>query len=130
MIAGLCTLAVLLPLVLIFGYLVVKGVSSLNLDFFTQLPKPVGEPGGGMANAIVGSLTLVGLACVIGLPIGVLTGVYLAEHGPRPLGVDRPLLCRRAERRALDRHRHLRLHADRPAHEELLRLRRRLRARR
>jgi phosphate transport system permease protein len=85
-VAGLCTIALLLPLVLILGYLVAKGVSALNLDFFTQLPKPVGEPGGGMANAIVGSITLVALACVIGLPIGILTGVYLAEHGRTPLG--------------------------------------------
>lgn len=85
-VAGLCTLAVLLPLVLIFGYLLTKGCSSLNLSFFTQLPKPVGEPGGGMANAIVGTLTLIGLASVLGLPIGVLAGVFLAEHGHRRLG--------------------------------------------
>jgi phosphate transport system permease protein len=85
-IAGLCTVAVLLPLVLIFSYLVAKGFSSLNYSFFTQLPKPVGEPGGGMANAIVGTLTLIGLACVLGLPIGVLAGVFLAEQGHRRLG--------------------------------------------
>jgi len=84
--AGLCTLAVLLPLVLIFGYLLVKGFSALNLSFFTQLPKPVGEPGGGMANAIVGTLTLIALACILGLPIGVLAGVFLAEHGHSRLG--------------------------------------------
>jgi phosphate transport system permease protein len=85
-VAGACTLALLLPLVLILGYLLAKGVTALNLDFFTQLPKPVGEVGGGMANAIVGSATLVALAAVLGLPIGVLTGVYLAEHGRTPLG--------------------------------------------
>ena len=84
--AALCTLLLLAPLALIFTYLLVKGVSALNLDFFTQLPKPVGEVGGGMANAIVGSLTLVLLACILGLPIGVLTGVYLAEHGRTRLG--------------------------------------------
>src|SRR5579862_133933 len=84
--AALCTLAVLLPLALIFGYLLAKGCSSLNFNFFTQLPKPVGEPGGGMANAIVGTLTLIGLACVLGLPVGVLAGVFLAEHGHRRLG--------------------------------------------
>ena len=84
--AVLCTAAVLVPLLLIFGYLLTKGVSSLNLSFFTQLPKPVGEAGGGMANAIVGTLTLIGLACVMGLPIGVLAGVFLAEHGHRRLG--------------------------------------------
>jgi phosphate transport system permease protein len=79
--AILCTVAVLLPLVLIFGYLLTTGLSSLDVAFFTNLPKPVGEPGGGMANAIVGTLILVGLACVLGLPIGVLAGVYLAEYG-------------------------------------------------
>lgn len=84
--AGLCTILLLAPLVLIFGYLLVKGVTAVNLDFFTQLPKPVGEVGGGMANAIVGSLTLVLLASVLGLPIGILTGVYLAEHGRTPVG--------------------------------------------
>ncbi|TMA80486.1 MAG: phosphate ABC transporter permease PstA [Deltaproteobacteria bacterium] len=76
-----CTAAVLAPLVLIIGYLLTKGVTSLNLDFFTQLPKPVGETGGGMANAIVGTLVLIGLACVLGLPIGIGTGVFLAEYG-------------------------------------------------
>jgi phosphate transport system permease protein len=79
-------MAVLLPLVLIFGYLMTKGVSSLNVAFFTQLPKPVGEPGGGMANAIVGTLTLIGLACTLGLPIGVLAGVFLADQGHSRLG--------------------------------------------
>jgi len=79
--AVLCTVAVLLPLVLIFGYLLSKGLSSLNLEFFTNLPRPVGEPGGGMANAIVGTLTLIGLACLFGLPVGMIAGVYLAEYG-------------------------------------------------
>ena len=79
--AVLCTVAVLVPLVLIFGYLVAKGITSLNFAFFTNLPKPVGEPGGGMANAIVGTMILIGLACLFGLPIGVFTGVYLAEYG-------------------------------------------------
>src|SRR5437867_7652168 len=80
-VAVLCTIAVLVPLVLIFTHLLTKGVTSLNLDFFTQLPKPVGETGGGMANAIVGTLVLIGLACVLGLPIGIGTGVFLAEYG-------------------------------------------------
>lgn len=76
-----CTGAVLLPLVLIIGYLIAKGITSVNLDFFTQLPKPVGETGGGMANAIVGTLVLIMLACALGLPIGIGTGVFLAEYG-------------------------------------------------
>ncbi|MBI1815652.1 MAG: phosphate ABC transporter permease PstA [Deltaproteobacteria bacterium] len=79
--AVVCTIAVLTPLLLIFGYLLTKGVTSLNFDFFTQLPKPVGETGGGMANAIVGTMVLIGLASALGLPVGVLTGVYLAEFG-------------------------------------------------
>src|SRR5258708_6781026 len=84
--AVVCTVAVLVPLVLIFGYLLTQGITSVNYNFFTQLPKPVGEPGGGMANAIVGTLTLIGLACAVGLPIGVLTGVYLAEYGAGRVG--------------------------------------------
>jgi phosphate transport system permease protein len=82
----LCTAAVLFPLVLIFTYLVAKGFSSLNPSFFTALPKPVGEVGGGMANAIVGSFTLIALACLLGLPIGVFAGVYLSEYGYGRLG--------------------------------------------
>ncbi len=81
--AVLCAVAVLLPLVLILGDLVTKGVSSLNVNFFTQLPKPVGEAGGGMANGIVGTLILIGVACVLGLPVGILAGVYVSEHGDR-----------------------------------------------
>jgi len=77
--AGSAAMLVILPLVLVFGFLVYQGGSSLNLDFFTHMPKPVGEPGGGMANAIVGTLILIGLACCVGLPIGILGGLYLAE---------------------------------------------------
>jgi phosphate transport system permease protein len=80
----LCSLAALLviaPLGLVFYYLLRNGLGSLNLAFFTHLPKPVGEPGGGMANAIVGSIELLGLAALIGVPVGVLGGVYLAEYG-------------------------------------------------
>ncbi len=79
-----CSLAALLviaPLALVFYYLLRNGLGSLNLSFFTHLPKPVGEAGGGMANAIVGSIELLGLAALIGVPIGVLGGVYLAEYG-------------------------------------------------
>lgn len=75
------TAAALVPLVLIIGYIAVKGFGALNLSFFTELPKPPGEAGGGMPNAIVGTLTLVGLACAVGVPLGVLAGVFLAELG-------------------------------------------------
>jgi phosphate transport system permease protein len=84
--AALCAVAVLVPLVLISTDLLAKGFSSLNWAFFTQLPKPVGEVGGGMANAIVGTLVLIGLACALGLPVGILAGVYLAEYGHGRLG--------------------------------------------
>jgi phosphate transport system permease protein len=72
---------VITPLGLVFFHLVVNGASSLNWDFFTKLPAPVGAVGGGMVNAIVGSLELLALAGAIGIPIGVLGGVYLAEYG-------------------------------------------------
>jgi phosphate transport system permease protein len=72
---------VITPLGLVFFYLLINGAGSVNWDFFTKLPAPVGALGGGMVNAIVGSLELLALAGVIGIPIGVLGGVYLAEYG-------------------------------------------------
>ena len=72
---------VILPLGLVFFHLLINGISSVNWDFFTKLPAPVGEAGGGMANAIVGSLELMVLAGAIGIPVGVLGGVYFAEYG-------------------------------------------------
>jgi phosphate transport system permease protein len=79
--AILATLLVILPLVAIFVYLLLQGARSLNLDFFTHIPAPVGEAGGGMANAIVGSATLLAIASLIGVPIGIAGGIYLAEFG-------------------------------------------------
>lgn len=79
--AILATLLVVAPLVAIFIYLIIRGASSLNLAFFTQTPKPVGEAGGGMANAILGSGILLAVASVIGVPIGIGAGIYLAEFG-------------------------------------------------
>jgi phosphate transport system permease protein len=72
---------VIAPLALVFWHLLKNGASSLNFDFFTKLPKPVGEIGGGMANAITGTFQLLALASAIGIPVGVLGGVYLAEYG-------------------------------------------------
>jgi phosphate transport system permease protein len=80
---GVAAFSVVSVLFLILGYLVYNGGKSLNWAFFTQLPKPVGETGGGMANAIVGSLKLLLLAAAMGLPVGLLAGVYLAEFGGR-----------------------------------------------
>jgi phosphate transport system permease protein len=73
-------IAATLPLVFILGYLLIKGVTSLNLDFFTRLPPPPGEAGGGMGNAILGTLILIAIAAAIGLPIGIGSGLYLAER--------------------------------------------------
>lgn len=77
----LCALLVITPLALLFYHLLESGLGALSWDFFTQLPKPVGESGGGMANALVGTLILLGLAAMIGVPIGVLGGIYLSEYG-------------------------------------------------
>lgn len=78
--SGVCTVLVVGVLFFILGYLFWHGLRSLNWDFFTKLPKPSGETGGGMANAIVGSAKVLLLATSIGVPIGLLTGIYLAEY--------------------------------------------------
>ena len=78
---GICTLFAVGMLLFILGYLFINGGRSLTWDFFTQLPKPVGETGGGMANALLGSAKLLLVATCIGVPIGFLAGVYLAEFG-------------------------------------------------
>jgi phosphate transport system permease protein len=80
-----CALLVLLPLALVFYHVLKSGFGALNLDFFTQLPKPVGETGGGVANAIVGTVELLALAALLGIPVGVLGGVYLSEYGTHRL---------------------------------------------
>jgi phosphate transport system permease protein len=76
-----CALLVVVPLCLVFYHVLKSGAGSINWAFFTQLPKPVGELGGGMANAIVGTFELLALAAVIGVPIGVLGGIFLSEYG-------------------------------------------------
>ena len=80
-IAFVSAILVIAPLGLVFFHLLVNGAGSVNWDFFTKLPAPVGAVGGGMVNAIVGSLELLALAGAIGIPVGVLGGVYLAEYG-------------------------------------------------
>lgn len=77
---GACTILTVSTLFLILGYLLYYGASSLDWNFFTKLPKPPGELGGGMANAIVGSLEIIGVAALIGIPIGFIAGIYLAEY--------------------------------------------------
>jgi phosphate transport system permease protein len=76
-----CNVAVITPLALVFAYLLIKGAGSINVAFFTKLPVPVGETGGGIANAIAGTMILVAIATVVGVPIGVLGAIYLAEFG-------------------------------------------------
>jgi phosphate transport system permease protein len=80
---GFCALSVLLalvPLALVLFFVVSQGIQAINLDFFTKMPKPVGETGGGMANAIVGTLLLAGLGSMVAVPVGVLSGVYMSEY--------------------------------------------------
>jgi phosphate transport system permease protein len=87
---GLAAVLATLPLVIVLLYLLKQGASSLRWHFFTNMPKPVGELGGGMANAIVGTLMLIGIASAIGLPVGIGAGLYLAEHrGSRLANVTR-----------------------------------------
>jgi phosphate transport system permease protein len=84
--AVLTVILVLVPLAAIFGYLVYRGIGSINWAFLTQTPKPVGEAGGGMANAILGSAFILALASILGVPVGVGAGIYLAEFGRNRFG--------------------------------------------
>jgi phosphate transport system permease protein len=83
LVVGFCALSVALalaPLGFLLFFVAKQGLTAVNLDFFTQMPKPVGETGGGMANAILGTLVLIGLAALVAVPIGVIAGVYLSEY--------------------------------------------------
>ena len=84
--AAAAVVLVLLPLGAVFGYLVYKGIGSINWAFLTQTPKPVGEAGGGMANAIAGSAWILLIASSMGVPIGIGAGIYLAEYGRNQFG--------------------------------------------
>jgi phosphate transport system permease protein len=84
--AILTVLIVLAPLVAIFGYLVYRGIGSVDWAFLTQVPRPAGETGGGMANAIVGSAFILGIASILGVPLGIGAGIYLAEFGRNRMG--------------------------------------------
>lgn len=81
LLAFACAVLAVAPLAVVFYYLVLKGFGSINWAFFTQLPPGPGEAGGGMANAIIGTLILLGEAALVGVPVGVLGGVYLSEYG-------------------------------------------------
>jgi phosphate transport system permease protein len=80
---GAAVVVALIPLFLVFGYVISKGFSSLNWDFFTKMPKPVGETGGGMANAMVGTAYLILIAGAFAVPVGIIAGVYLSEYGKK-----------------------------------------------
>ena len=84
--AASLSVVVVCTLVAIFAYLILKGAGSLNWSFLTQTPKPVGEVGGGMANALLGSIMILGIASLFGVPIGIGAGIYLAEYGRNRLG--------------------------------------------
>jgi phosphate transport system permease protein len=86
LLATIAALLVIAPLLAIFGYLLYRGLGSVDLAFFTQVPKPVGESGGGMANAIVGSCFILLMASMIGVPFGIGSGIYLSEYGRNRLG--------------------------------------------
>jgi phosphate transport system permease protein len=76
----LCAAVVIVPLFIILFYTIKQGISSINWSFFTQMPKPAGETGGGMANALVGTSILIGLGSIIGIPVGIFSGIYLSEN--------------------------------------------------
>jgi phosphate transport system permease protein len=87
---GCAVVIALIPLAMILFFVITQGIRSVNLDFFTHLPQPVGEAGGGMANAIVGTLILTGLAALMAVPIGVVSGIYMSEYaGTRFAGLTR-----------------------------------------
>src|SRR5580698_3609736 len=85
-VAMLTVALVLLPLFAIFAYLVYKGIGSINWAFLTQTPKPVGEAGGGMANAIIGSGLILAIASLMGVPLGIGAGIFLSEYGRNRFG--------------------------------------------
>lgn len=84
--AVLTVVLVLVPLIAIFSYLVYRGIGSINWAFLTQTPKPVGEPGGGMANAIAGSVVILAIGSLLGVPIGIGAGIFLSEYGRNRYG--------------------------------------------
>jgi phosphate transport system permease protein len=86
LICGACVLLTLLPLVSLLYLVIARGLPSMSLSFFTSLPKPVGETGGGVGNALVGSAMIVSMAALMGLPAGIGAGIYLAEHGESSFG--------------------------------------------
>jgi phosphate transport system permease protein len=77
---GLSVLIALIPVAMILFFVIAKGIGSLNIAFFTQMPKPVGEAGGGMANAVFGTLTICGLGALFAIPVGVFSGIYVSEY--------------------------------------------------
>ncbi len=107
-------------LLAILGYVVVQGVGAINWDFLTQLPHPIGVPGGGVGNGILGTLIIIGIATAMAVPIGLLTGIYLALFGRGAIPEALALSLRRAVRRAEHRDRPVRVRRPGRAAEALL----------
>jgi phosphate transport system permease protein len=84
--AAACVIIAIIPLLSILYTVIINGLPAIDMDFITQLPRPVGEPGGGLGNAIEGTFIVVGIACLIGLPVGILAGIYLSEYGENKFG--------------------------------------------
>ena len=82
---ALCVLTALVPLAFVLFFVISQGIRSINLDFFTHMPAPVGESGGGMANAIVGTLIMTGLGSLLAIPVGIMSGVHMSEYAGSPL---------------------------------------------
>src|SRR5262245_11416050 len=85
-VGGTCVLLAMIPLFSILADVIIRGLPALNLEFFTSGPGVIGQPGGGIANSIEGTLILVGLTCLIGAPLGLLSGIFLSEFGDNKYG--------------------------------------------
>ena len=101
-VTGLCALFAVASLFFILGYIFWGGVRGLSFAFLVNSPKPIGEPGSGIANAIVGSVILIALGSLIGMPVGILGGIYLSEFGSNKFGLAASLSDRHAHRNSVD----------------------------
>ena len=110
---GSLTLISVVILFLIVGYITIQGISGINLAFFVDIPKPLGQDGGGIAQAILGSLEMLAVGALIAVPLGVGTGIYMAEYGGGQTQQRDPFLAGDSRLAAVDCHRRVRLGAGR-----------------